>query len=111
MDGPAFAAYIREVLIPEIVPGTAVVLDNLATRPNKEAKAALKAHGCWFLYLPPYAPDLNPIEQPFSKLKAHLRRIGAGSFTTELHAIGDICEMFPPKECRNCFLTTGHASR
>jgi len=53
MDGPAFAAYVREVLIPEIAPGTAVILDNLATHRNKEAARALRAHGCWFLYLPP----------------------------------------------------------
>ena len=77
MDGPAFAAYVREVLIPEIAPGTAVIPDNLATHRNKHAAEALKAPGCWFLYLPPYSPDLNPIEQAFSKLKAHRRRIGA----------------------------------
>lgn len=70
MDGPAFAAHIREVLIPGIAPGTAVVLDNRATHRNKEATAALEAHGCWFLYLPPYSPDLNPIDLAFSKLKA-----------------------------------------
>ncbi len=55
MYGPAFAAYDRDVLIPEIKPGTAVILDNLATHRNKKAAAALKAHGCWFLYLPPYS--------------------------------------------------------
>ncbi|WP_414727816.1 IS630 family transposase [Yoonia sp.] len=65
MDGPAFATYVREVLVPEIVPGTVVILDNLATHQNKEAAEALRAHGCWFLYLPPYSPDLNPIEQAF----------------------------------------------
>lgn len=110
MDGPAFAAYIREVLIPEIAPGTAVVLDNLATHRNKEATEALKAHGCWFLYLPPYSPDLNPIELAFSKLNAHLRRIGARSFTAVFHAIGDICEMYSPQECWNYFLAAGYAS-
>ena len=72
MDGPAFSAYVSKVLVPELKPGTAVVLDNLATHRNKDAETALKAHGCWFLYLPPYSPDLNPIEQAFSKLKAHL---------------------------------------
>jgi transposase len=77
MDGPAFAAYIRQVLVPEIAPGTVVILDNLATHRNKDAAQALRDHGCWFLYLPPYSPDLNPIEQAYSKLKAHLRRIGA----------------------------------
>ena len=72
MDGEAFAAYIREVLAPELLPGTVVICDNLATHRNKDAAQALKDVGCWFLYLPPYSPDLNPIEMAFSKLKAHL---------------------------------------
>lgn len=110
MDGPAFAACVREVLIPEIAPGTAVILDNLATHRNKEAAAALKAHGCWFLYLPPYSPDLNPIEQAFSKLKAHLRRIGARSFTAVFGAIGEICSLYNPQECGNYFKAAGYAS-
>ena len=59
MDGPAFAASIRQVLVPEIEPGTVVIRDNLATHSNKEAAQALRDHGCWFLYPPPYAPDLN----------------------------------------------------
>lgn len=110
MDGPAFAAYVREVLVPEIAPGTVVILDNLATHRNKEAAAALKAHGCWFLHLPPYSPDLNPIEQAFSKLKAHLRRIGARSFTTVFDAIGEICELYAPQECSNYFQAAGYVS-
>ena len=71
MDGPVFATYVRDVLIPEIEPDTVVVLDNLATQRNKETAKALREHGCWFLYLPPYSPDLNPIEMAVSKLKAH----------------------------------------
>lgn len=110
MDGPAFATYIREVLVPEIEPGTAVVLDNLATHRNKDAEAALRAHGCWFLYLPPYSPDLNPIEMAFSKLKAHLRRIGARSFTGLFEALGEICDLFTPEECWNYFCAAGYAS-
>ncbi len=110
MDGPAFAAYVREVLIPEIAPGTAVILDNLATHRNKEAARALRAHGCWFLYLPPYSPDLNPIEHAFSKLKAHLRRIGARSFTAAFEAIGEICNLYDPKKCWNCFKAAGYVS-
>ena len=110
MDGPAFAVYVQKVLIPEIAPGTAVVLDNLATHRNKEAAAALKAHGCWFLYLPPYSPDLNPIELAFSKLKSHLRRISARSFTSVFEALGDICAMYSPQECSNYFQAAGYAS-
>lgn len=59
-DGEAFAAYIRQVLAPELLPGTVVICDNLATHRNKDAAQALKDVGCWFLYLPPYSPDLNP---------------------------------------------------
>lgn len=110
MDGPAFAAYIREVLVPEIAPGTVVVLDNLATHRNKEAAAALHAHGCWFLYLPPYSPDLNPIEQAFSKLKAHLRKRGARTFTAVFEAIGDISNMYSPQECWNYFTAVGYVA-
>jgi transposase len=110
MDGPAFATYVREVLVPEIVPGTVVILDNLATHRNKEAAEALRAHGCWFLYLPPYSPDLNPIEQAFSKLKAHPRRIGARTFTDVFDAIGTICDLYDPQECWNYFKAAGYAS-
>ena len=110
MDGPAFAAYIQDVLILEIAPGTAVILDNLATHRNKEAAAALKAHGCWLLYLPPYSPDLNPIEQAFSKLKAHLRRIGARSLTSVFQAIGQVCDLYSPEECWNYFKAAGYLS-
>lgn len=101
MDGPASAAYIREVLVPEIAPGTVVILDNLATHRNKEAAQDLRDHGCWFLYLPPYSPDLNPIEQAYSKLKAQLRRIGARTFTEVFEAIGSICDLYDPGECWN----------
>ena len=110
MDGPAFAAYIREVLVREIAPGTVVILDNLATHRNKEAAQALRDHGCWFLYLPPYSPDLKPIELAYSKLKAHLRRIGARTFTEVFEAIGSICDLYEPTECSNYFKAAGYVS-
>ena len=110
MDGPAFVAYIRDVLIPEIEPGTAVILDNLAAHSNKQAKALLRTHGYWFLFLPPYSPDLNPIEMAFSKLKAHLRRIGARSFNGLFDALGEICDLYTPQECWTYFCEAGYAS-
>ncbi|MFD1882101.1 transposase, partial [Paracoccus pacificus] len=110
MDGPAFATYIRDVLIPEINPGTVVILDNLATHRNRQATEALRAHGCWFLYLPPYSPDLNPIEMAFAKLKAHLRRIGARTFTEVFKAIGQVCDLYGPDECSNYFTAAGYVS-
>ena len=71
--------------MPEIEPGTVVICDNLATQKNVEVTATFRPHECWFLDLPPYRPNLNPIEQAFSKLKAHLRRVGARN-CTELFA-------------------------
>ena len=110
MDGPAFAAYVKKVLAPSLTPGTVVILDNLATHRNVGAARALRQAGCWFLYLPPYSPDLNPIEQAFAKLKAHLRKIGARNFTDLFKALGDICRMFTPDECWNYFRAAGYVS-
>ena len=110
MNGPAFATYVKEVLVREIEPGTVVILDNLATHKNKEAAAALKENGCWFLFLPPYSPDLNPIELAFAKFKAHLRRVGARSFTAVFEALGEICDLYDPDECWNYFKAAGYVS-
>lgn len=110
MDGPAFATYIRDVLAPELTPGTVVILDNLATHRNVEAAEAIRAAKCWFLYLPPYSPDLNPIEQAFSKLKAQLRKIGARTFDDLFKALGNICNMFSPQECWNYLHAAGYVS-
>ena len=110
MDGEAFAAYVEQVLVPELEPGTVVILDNLATHKNAAAAKAMRKAGCWFLFLPPYSPDLNPIEMAFSKLKAHLRRIGARTFTDMFNALTEICELFSPKECWNYFKAAGYVS-
>lgn len=110
MNGPIFDTYIETQLAPMLKPGTAVVLDNLSTHKSPRAAATLKENGCWFLFLPPYSPDLNPIEQAYSKLKAHLRRIGARSYDQLIQAIGNICDLFQPHECWNFFKATGYAS-
>ena len=110
MDGEAFAAYVTQVLVPELEPGTVVILDNLATHKTVAAAKALQDTGCWFLFLPPYSPDLNPIEMAFSKLKAHLRRIGARTFTDMCHALTEICDLYSPEECWNYFKAAGYVS-
>ena len=110
MDRDAFDTYIEKVLAPELKPGTVVILDNLATHKSEKAAAALKAKDCWFLFLPPYSPDLNPIEMAFSKLKAHLRKIGARTFDQLIRAVGDICDLFTEDECWNYFKAAGYAS-
>ena len=87
-----------------------MICDNLATHRNKDAAQALKDAGCWFLYLPPYSPDLNPIEMAFSKLKAHLRRIGARTFDQMFDALAEVCDLFTPQECWNYFCEAGYGS-
>ena len=103
MDRTAFDTYIETQLAPALEPGTVVILDNLATHKSPRAVAALKERRCWMLFLPAYSPDLNPIEMAFSKLKSHLRRIGARTFDHLINAIGGICSLYPPEECWNFF--------
>ncbi|MEQ9124048.1 MAG: transposase, partial [Alphaproteobacteria bacterium] len=110
MNGPAFDVYIRTQLAPLLRPGTVVILDNLSTHKSPRAAQALRDRQCWFLFLPPYSPDLNPIEQAFAKLKAHLRRIGARTYDALIDAIGDVCDLFQPEECRNFLTAAGYAS-
>jgi len=110
MNGEAFAIYVETQLAPALEPGTVVILDNLNTHKNTRAARALKDQGCWFLYLPPYSPDLNPIEMAFSKLKALLRGVGARTFDQLLQALGDICNLFTPEECWNYLRHAGYVS-
>ena len=85
-----------------------MILDNLATHRNKEAEALLREHRYWFLFLPLNSPDLNPIEMAFSKLKVHLRRIGAQSFTSLFQNLSEICGLYTPEECWNYFCQAGY---
>lgn len=110
MNGAAFATYVETQLAPALQPGTAVILDNLSTHRNERAAAALRARGCWFLFLPPYSPDLNPIEQAYAKLKALLRKIGARTYDQLVAALGQICDLFTSEECLNFFRHAGYAS-
>ncbi len=110
MNRPAFETYVETQLAPLLNPGTVVILDNLSTHKSPRAAEALKQSKSWFLFLPPYSPDLNPIEQAFSKLKAHLRRISARTYDELIAAIGNICDLFDPTECWNFFKAAGYAS-
>ena len=86
-----------------------MILDNLSAHKSPTSQALLKAQGNWLLFLPPYSPDLNPIEMAFSKLKAHLRRLKARTLDDLWRAVGDICDLFDPDECRNYFKAAGYA--
>ncbi len=109
-DVDAFDIYVETQLAPTLAPGDVVILDNLAVHKSQRAALALKARGAWFLFLPPYSPDLNPIEMAFSKLKAHLRAASARTFDTLWRAVGDICDLYDPVECWNYFKAAGYAS-
>ena len=110
MNGPAFAACVREVLVPDIEPGTMIILDTLVTHRNKRPPPCSKRMDAGSSSCRPYAPDLNPIEQAFSKLRAHLRRIGARTVTDVFEAIGRRCNRCDPQDCRNHFKAAGYAS-
>ena len=110
MDSQAFEAYVPNVLAPELQPGTVIICDNLATHYNHAAAAALGDVGCWFLYLPPYSPDLTPTEMAFSKLKAHLQRIGVRTFDQIFDALNEICQLFTLNECWSLFCEARYES-
>ena len=103
MDGAAFDAYVETQLAPTLTKGDVVIADNLSVHNSPRAQQALADRGAWFLNLPKYSPDLNPIEMAFSKLKAHLRKAAARTYEALWKATGDICTLFTPTECRNFF--------
>ena len=114
LDGPmnraTFDAYIETQLAPTLQPGDVVIADNLSSHKSARAQSLLKAQGSWMLFLPPYSPDLNPIEMAYSKLKAHLRRLKARTFDTLFQSVAQTCELFPPDECRNLFKAAGYVA-
>ena len=85
-----------------------VILDNLSSHKSAKAEQILKDIGAWLLFLPPYSPDLNPIEMAFSKIKALLRKQCARTYDDVWKSIGDICEMFTIEECNNYFKAAGY---
>lgn len=108
MDGPAFLAYVRQVLVPELRPGDTVVMDNLPAHKLTGVREAIEEAGARLLYLPPYSPDFNPIEKAFSKLKALLRQAAARTVDSLWSAIATAIERFQPDECRNYFAAAGY---
>jgi len=105
----SFTQHSRTGETQRVNPGDVVILDNLPSHKSAKAEAVLKQRGAWFLFLPPYSPDLNPIEMVFAKLKAHLRRIGARTIDALWTAIGDICALYSEQECWNYLKDAGYA--
>jgi transposase len=108
MDGTAFLAYVRQVLVRELAPGDVVIMDNLPAHKVGGVRQAIEAAGARLLYLPPYSPDFNPIEMAFSKLKALLRKAAARTVDDLWQVIADALDAFTPAECTNYFAAAGY---
>ena len=108
MTGEIFRAYVEQSLAPALSPGDVVVLDNLSAHKVAGVQEAIRAAGASLLYLPPYSPDLNPIEQVFAKLKALLRKAGARTKEALWSTIGELLDAFPEHECRNYLANCGY---
>jgi transposase len=110
MTGRAFCAYVEQCLAPALAPGDVGVLDNLAAHRIDGVRQAIAAAGASILYLPPYSPDLNPIEQLFAKLKALLRKVAARTKEDLWSTIGHLLDAYPSTECSNYFRHSGYGS-
>lgn len=110
MNRKIFETWVETQLAPTLRPGDVVILDNLASHKSEKANRIVRECGAWLLFLPPYSPDLNPIEMAFAKLKAHLRRIGARTLDALWRAVGDICGLYSAEECWNYLKAAGYAS-
>ena len=108
MNGELFRAYVEQFLAPTLAPGDIVVMDNLPAHKVKGVAQAIAARGAELRYLPPYSPDLNPIEQMFAKLKALLRKVAARSVDKLWDTIGLLLDAFSATECRNYLRNSGY---
>jgi len=108
MNRAIFDTYVETQLVPTLNHGDVVILDNLSSHKSERAEKAIRSRGAWLLFLPPYSPDLNPIEMAFSKLKARLRAMAARTIDDLWKAIGNICALFTPDECSNYFAAAGY---
>ena len=108
IDGASFLAYIQQVLVPTLARGDIVIMDNLGSHKSAAVREAIETAGAELRFLPPYSPDLNPIENAFSKLKAILRKAAARTRDTLWDAVAPAIDTFSPKECANYFAAAGY---
>ena len=108
MNGPAFLAYVEQVLAPTLRPGHVVIMDNLPAHKVAGVRTAIEATGATLRLLPPYSPDFNPIELAFSKLKALLRKAAARTVPELWDTISRALPQFSPTECANYFTACGY---
>jgi transposase len=112
LDGPinrdAFETYVEQVLVRELSPGSLVIMDNLSSHKGPRVRELIEAAGARLLYLPPYSPDFNPIENAFVKLEALLRKAAKRTVEGLWSSIRKILNAFKPAECRNYFAAAGY---
>jgi transposase len=110
INGEAFLIYIEQMLVPVLRPGDVVILDNLGSHKGKQARKLIRAAGAHLIFLPPYSPDLNPIEQAFAKFKHLMRKASARTIEATWRAAGELLRQFSPEECTNYFTNSGYVS-
>jgi len=110
INAASFTSWVEEHLCPTLMPGDIVVMDNLSSHKKPAVRAAIRARGARLLFLPPYSPDLNPIEQVFAKLKHLLRKAAERSVETTWRRIGTLLNAFPPHECANYLRNSGYGA-
>ena len=109
INGESFLAYVEQILLPTLMPGDIVIMDNLGSHKGRAVRDAIRSAGAHRLLLPPYSPDLNPIEQAFAKLKALLRTAARRTVDALWRAIGHALDAFSPAECARYLAHAGYA--
>jgi transposase len=110
INGASFLAYVEQMLLPALRPGDIVIIDNLGSHKGKAVRRLIRSIGAKLFFLPPYSPDLNPIEQVFAKLKTLLRKADQRTLEATWRQIGVLLREFPPHECANYLRNSGYAS-
>jgi transposase len=110
INGQSFLAYVEQLLVPTLKPGDIVIFDNLGSHKGKAVRRTIRATGAKLFFLPPYSPDLNPIEQVFAKLKTLLRKAAERTVEATWKRIGMLLQTFTSQECANYFRNAGYAS-
>jgi len=110
INGDSFLAYVEQLLLPALKPGDIVIIDNLGSHKGKAVRRLIRSAGAKLFFLPPYSPDLNPIEQVFAKLKTLLRKAARRTVEATWREIGALLPQFSPQECANYFKNSGYAS-
>lgn len=110
INGELFTLYAEQVLAPTLAKGDIVILDNLGSHKGLAARRAIKRMGAHLLFLPPYSPDLNPIEQLFAKLKHLMRKAEPRTVETTWRKLGELLDLVSPQECANYLKNAGYAS-